>query len=310
MSVSREFRGIDPPAGVKLPTTAEIIAVCTKRGRRTLRGLAYPSDDRPVCWIKYGNGVTWNEVHALALARQELLRLRSPVAVPAVYHAFEADYVTYIVMEYIHGRTGTQILESTSVPAEREAVYRHMAAGVQELLRIPIPPKAPPSAFDNGVFSHIMFLDLEAPRRYQNTDQLEQHLNVFLEKARSKLRLKGLSNEPMVFCFSDIHPGNFIISDDGRVTIIDFSETSILPCSFAKYAIISSWHNPEYNIAPWIDIPGDEGVENTYALFEASRKLAPEYPALNLDPSLFYMPGVRVDREQFPLPDPVSEYSQ
>ncbi|EFQ98072.1 hypothetical protein MGYG_08917 [Nannizzia gypsea CBS 118893] len=111
----------------------------------------------------------------------------------------------------------------------------------------------------------------------------------------------------MVFCYTDIHPGNFIISDDGHITIIDFSETSILPSSFARYAVISSYHNPEYKIAPWIDIPGDcdEVAENTFALFESSRKLVMSYhrfceigdrlfgtDPLEVDPSLSCTPGM------------------
>ncbi|EZF78139.1 hypothetical protein H105_00760 [Trichophyton soudanense CBS 452.61] len=161
-------------------------------------------------------------------------------------------------MEYIHGRTGDQILGSTSIPAERKGVYQYMATAIQKLLRIPIPPELPPppppSALNNDVFRLVMFLDTEAPRIYQNADQLELHLNtifitahdicftelLYLHMGSIYEQLKGLSNEPMVFCYGDIHPGNFIINDDGHITIIDFSETSILPSSFARYAIVST----------------------------------------------------------------------
>lgn len=112
----------------------------------------------------------------------------------------------------------------------------------------------PQSALNNDVFRLVMFLDTEAPRIYQNADQLELHLNtifitahdicftelLYLHMGSIYEQLKGLSNEPMVFCYGDIHPGNFIINDDGHITIIDFSETSILPSSFARYAIVST----------------------------------------------------------------------
>ncbi|KAF3480163.1 uncharacterized protein GIQ15_05510 [Arthroderma uncinatum] len=176
-------------------------------------------------------------------------------------------------MEYIPGKSGTQLLEATSEPTEREAVYRQMALGIQELLRIPIPPNPRPTAIDGGLIRHIIFEQQEAPRPYQSVDQLEQHFNLFLQWTKREPKILGLSREPMVFCHSDAWPGNFIINKQGHVTVVDFSEVSILPSSFAKYAITPSVKDHEYSLLPWIDVPSTDGVDNTRALFAATNPM-------------------------------------
>ncbi|KAK2816752.1 hypothetical protein FQN49_008018 [Arthroderma sp. PD_2] len=265
---TKEYRGVEPPAGVHLPTATELLDICTLEDRHPV-GLAYPPK-APVFWIKYGFAVYWNEVVAQAMAHRELQRLGSPVKVPAVFYAYQADSKTYIVMEYIEGRSGAQLLEATSDAAKREAVYRQVAFGIQELLRIPIPPQSRPAAVDGGVIQHLVFSDAEAPRHYQSADQIEQHFNLFLQLAKREPRIQGLSREPMVFNHIDIWPGNIIVDENGVITIIDFAGASILPSSFVKYSLSSSLKNPEYKLLPWVDVPSTEGVDNTKALFAAS----------------------------------------
>jgi hypothetical protein len=68
----------------------------------------------------------------------------------------------------------------------------------------------------------------------------------------------------MVLCYSDLFPGNFIIDDKDTITIIDFSDTSIVPSSFVRYAL---WdHRLGFDISQWVCVPSTDGVDNFEAL--------------------------------------------
>ena len=91
-----------------------------------------------------------------------------------------------------------------------------------------------------------------------------------MERTRKKARLSQLSSEPLVFCFSDIYPSNFIIDPPGSratVTVIDFADASILPSSFARY---SSYDNKFYayteQLSRLVHAPVTDGVDNRAAL--------------------------------------------
>lgn len=55
-----------------------------------------------------------------------------------------------------------------------------------------------------------------------------------------------------------------MIDADNRVTAIDFSDTSILPSSFARFALLAS--KLDVDISQWVHVPVTEGVDNLGAL--------------------------------------------
>jgi hypothetical protein len=70
--VTREYRGLDPPPGIHIPTCTELLHLCTAEHPQGFpTGLAYPQD-APIFWIKYGYSVLWNEVAAQVMAYSEL----------------------------------------------------------------------------------------------------------------------------------------------------------------------------------------------------------------------------------------------
>lgn len=79
-------------------------------------------------------------------------------------------------------------------------------------------------------------------------------------------RVSNLSLEPMVFCFSDVWLGNFIIDQDGGITVIDFADASILPSSFSRFVLLDASDNIRRDISDLVSIPATEGVDNTEAL--------------------------------------------
>ncbi|KAK2877180.1 hypothetical protein FQN49_001375 [Arthroderma sp. PD_2] len=255
----------------------ELLSLCTAENpRHYSMGIPYPPES-PILWIKYGRPVLWNEVPAQVMAYHELRLLRSPARAPAIYYACTIEYKTYIVMEYIPGKTAAQLLEvpgktavelrkGISDPAKREAIFRLVALGIHELHRIPVPPRSRPTAMDGGLIRHGLFDEQEAPRHYQTIDQLEEHLNLFLKITRRKQRVERLAEEPMVFCFSDLWLGNFIIDDQNRVVVIDFGDVSVLPSSFSKFALLPSQNDYPIDISSWVKVPSTDDVDNTEAL--------------------------------------------
>ncbi|KAH8156596.1 hypothetical protein CIB48_g11650 [Xylaria polymorpha] len=271
--INKEFVGIPPPPDVHLPTSSELLDLCpvnTGRGNTTL-----PSDS-PIFWVKYGYAVIWNEVVAQNRAYHELRALGSSVRAPAVFYAFRYKSTVYIVMEYIPGRTARKCIEEAKTEAEKEHVMNQVGLSLSELHRIPIASGSRPAAINGGRIRHELFDEQEAPRHYENVEQLENHLNEFLKLARSTERIVGLSLEPMVFCQSDYWPDNFMIDDAGNPVVIDFSDVSILPSSFASCAAKRSglgFQNIGFNIFERVWFPTTDGVDNTQALLVACGRM-------------------------------------
>ncbi|OBT47015.1 hypothetical protein VE00_02483 [Pseudogymnoascus sp. WSF 3629] len=261
------FVGIKPPPGVHVPEREELLgSICAERSPRS--GFPYPPE-APIFWIKYGFAVYWNDVCGQTVAYDGLRQIGSSVRAPGVYYAFKEDISTYIVMEYIPGKTAKQCLGETQDEAEKEKVYRSMAFAVSELHRIPIPKSRRRLAAISGErFRHNIFeFDLQATRHYENTQQFQNHINTFLRLTKRENLVHGLHQEPLVFCQADIYHGNYMIDADNRVTAIDFAESSIVPSSLAKFS--ARFHNLGVHISQWVDVPATEGIDNTEALLAA-----------------------------------------
>ncbi|KFY10226.1 hypothetical protein V492_05124 [Pseudogymnoascus sp. VKM F-4246] len=249
------YVGIKPPLGVHVPEREELLSsICKKDEPRA--GFPYPPE-APAFWIKYGYAVYWNEVCAQTVAYDGLRQIQSSVRAPGVYYAFQEGIVTYIVMEYIPGKTALQLLEETHDKVEKEA---HSIG----------------SAISGGRIRHTIFEDDDvAPLHFESAQHFEDIANAYLERAYvGDIRIHGLARDPMVFCQSDLYPGNFIIDADNRVTAIDLAKTSILPASFAKFAVAYYRHGyGGVDISPWVYFPGTEGIDNTRALGTLTSRL-------------------------------------
>ncbi|KAI0466900.1 kinase-like domain-containing protein [Xylaria cf. heliscus] len=279
--IDKEYVGIPPPPNAKLPTSSEILALCPAE---TARGNTALPSNSPVFWVKYGYSVFWGEVVAQHKAYHELRRLGSPVRAPGVFYAFRYEGTVYIVMEYIPGKTAKKCIADAQTEAEKEHVMNQVGLSLSELHRIPIPPGSRPAAIDGGRIRHELFDEQKAPRHYENVEQLQNHLNEFLKCMRSAERITNLSLEPMVFCQSDYWPENFMIDDTGCAVVIDFSDVSILPSSFASCAAKRNGYGFKslgFNIHDRVWFPTTDGVDNTDALHVACGRMPIGWAALS-----------------------------
>lgn len=133
----------------------------------------------PVCFVKYGLSVDWNEPLAQHMAQSGLASMgESGVRAPIVYYAFRYRNTTVIAMEYIRGHTVLDIRKNADA-AILKRTSDMVANAITTLARIPVPAGCRPSAIDNGRPRHILFDQLTqiAPRHYENARQLEEHIN-------------------------------------------------------------------------------------------------------------------------------------
>lgn len=90
----------------------------------------------------------------------------------------------------------------------------------------------------------------------------------------------------MVFCYSDVWLGNFIIDEDGRVIVVDFADSSILPSSFSKFVLLD-WEKIKRDISALVKVPTTDGVDITLALCAAAGPIV-------MGPSSFVTTGRRI----------------
>ncbi|KAK2609345.1 hypothetical protein QQS21_002126 [Conoideocrella luteorostrata] len=288
--MNKEWYGSAVPAHITtpLPTPAELIHLCNKtHSYGYTSSLAYPPDAKsPTFWIKYGRSVVWNELASTKMAHDGLRSLGSPVKAPAVYYGCRVAirhknnptkmpaFRTYLVMEYIQGKTADQLLQDASNDEKaKDCIYEQIAFALSELHRIPVPEGSRPAAVNGGRIRHELFDDNEAPLHYRNVTELEEHFNIFLSMTKARCRVENLAKEPMVFCYSDVWLGNFLIDNEGSITMVDFEDASILPSSFSRFILVGTRDKINRDIRDMVVVPTTKGIDNTSALFAVARPM-------------------------------------
>ncbi|KIY48815.1 hypothetical protein FISHEDRAFT_14308, partial [Fistulina hepatica ATCC 64428] len=206
------------------PSKDQIIRLCSEKGFNS-NGLTYPPNERPIAYIKYGIAVTMGEAQA------QLLAFQSSARVPRIYHAFEHDQVTYIVMEYIDGTTVGDWLRVHRDDIDRDWIHGEVANAVSQMLGFAVPKDAPPGPIGGGPPRHSFFKDYVAPRSYASVEDLEKHINKIIDRTAWKDRV-DFSRDRLIFYYSDINDRNFLITKDHELYVIDFQDTGFLPESF------------------------------------------------------------------------------
>lgn len=175
MALHNEYISKSKPV---LPNAKGIMALCREKGCGC-NGFAYPSNG-PIAYIKYGYTVTVGEMQTQRYVynafRQMTNGSGSSVKVPEIYHAFECEDQTYIVMEYVHGKTVGAWLRDSSGET-RDWVYDQVAKAINQLLRVPVPSGSRPGPVGGGCIQHYFFRDKVAPKEYNSVSDLQNHIN-------------------------------------------------------------------------------------------------------------------------------------
>ncbi len=178
MKLPNPYVGTTPPSGIRVPDPDELIHnICSEWSPRA--NFAYPPD-APTFWIKYGFAVGWNEVCAQVMAYEGLQQLESEVRAPAVFYAETIRTnppATYIVMEYIPGKTAGQCLAEAQDDQAEELLARSVSLAISELYRIPVDPGTRPAAISGDKIKYDPVWEFGAPLHYENVQQMEDHFN-------------------------------------------------------------------------------------------------------------------------------------
>lgn len=208
-------------------------------------GCAYPADS-PLIYIKYGhNGETLRDSEARTQQWAfDALKMKVPpeerrhIHIPEIYRVFEFDEWTYILMEYIPGKTLLQIMENWQAYSELADKYAdQIAAGLRLLLSLPVPEDAAPGPVGGGLVRHALYQDHRAPIEYDSVDMMEKHLNKVATMITDKAPTVKLERE-LHLVFADLYEGNFKFTEDGDMYFVDLKQASFLPLSFMSYALI------------------------------------------------------------------------
>ncbi|KAF8313481.1 hypothetical protein DL93DRAFT_2228540 [Clavulina sp. PMI_390] len=174
----------------------------------------------------------------------------------------------YIVMEHIQG----------AQPAK--SAPQQVAEALQWLHSVPAPPGVVIGTVGGGPARHKVFKDYEAPLIFANPSAIAAYLNkalTILPRSSPGPSPVDFSNEPIIFSQSDMHPGNFIIDQNGELWLIDFESITLLPESFAKYTVLSSVMGkeiPEQLGWSWDAMPNGKSMSRARTMLWMTQRLA------------------------------------
>ncbi len=191
--------------------------------------------------IKYGGMGRATEAYNM-----EYVRRRTRINIPTVHLVFYHAGRTYIVMDYIRGRTLQDIWTSVST-SQRLEWASQLAAIIAQLRALPSTHYTRPGPLNPSMESKCegQWLTIFGAGPFQSYRDLATWLNRKLSIAR-RGGGKEISAYPMfedtghlVFTHQDLAARNLIVGDDGRLWVIDWELAGWYP-EYFEYACIAS----------------------------------------------------------------------
>ncbi|KAJ6618815.1 kinase-like domain-containing protein [Mycena sp. CBHHK59/15] len=189
-------------------------------------------------------------VHATEAFNMEFVRAHTGINVPAVHLVFARAGVTYIVMDYIRGRTVQEAWDSLDGP-QRHSVVSQVASALAELRSLPPSTIPGPCGSDGKSKLRGRYFTDYGAGPFRTHHDLAAWLNAKLLVARktNANAAEGRSafdgSRALVFTHHDIAPRNLIIDDGGRVWLIDWELSGWYPEYFEYACIVSDVGVPE-----------------------------------------------------------------
>src|SRR5271168_4813366 len=157
-----------------LPSEDEVVSLCRPQENRT-NGIRYGED----LWIKFGQEIFKDEVYAQMYAFKHVDR--SIISIPEVYHWFQRDGRTYILMEFIEGEDLGQYLKRN--PSQSEKWDAAVFAAVKNLWEFPVPKDAKPGPLGGGMLSSPFWGQYPVDQTFQSMEELESWMNGKLQRS-------------------------------------------------------------------------------------------------------------------------------
>ncbi|KAI1793714.1 hypothetical protein LXA43DRAFT_885195, partial [Ganoderma leucocontextum] len=188
----------------------------------------------PRFWVKYGeDSVIRGEGRTQALVAGVVnANPASVVRVPNVHLGFSRRKRGYIVMDLGQGATIAQR------KSHKGNYYKNdidaVAAAVQQLINVKMPPGTAPGPVGGGPIGHDFFVDCLSTIVYPTVGHLEAQINEVLRPLGNGLCVDFQTDaaDGLVLCPSYPNDSNFMIDREGKLWAIDFGPTCFLPSSF------------------------------------------------------------------------------
>ncbi|KAM3496938.1 hypothetical protein MY10362_009692 [Beauveria mimosiformis] len=218
-------------AKLQIPSREVIEALCIVKGPYT-NHLDY--SDR--IWVKYGTTVRMAE----AAMQQYVYEHADPrvVRVPQVFDAFtitrpDGASVTHIVMENVEGDDFAAYSKLDAQVAEQ--ALERIANAVRHIWDLPLPPNAAIGPLGHEAPVDRFFSDVGSDRSFNNVIELQDWINIKLDKARRPDRVE-LQGERLSICHCDLTPFNIRMGEP--IAIIDWGFAGIYPRAFEEFALL------------------------------------------------------------------------
>ncbi|EPE26291.1 Protein kinase-like (PK-like) [Glarea lozoyensis ATCC 20868] len=214
----------------EIATENEIVAFCTDAGNALIGGISHGNQVVKIsskAVVKFGIGVKQkegrNQTRAYELIDQNI------VCVPVVYRCFMRGYVGYIVMEYMNGRPLEKLEESSLIQRIKDIMaYLATIRGSSPEVFFEKSYSPVPGPLCGGAPAGLLW-DESEETIFHTIEALERWFNRRLRKEDTKVRF---SDYELVLCHLDIAPRNFILLDDGSISLLDWQSAGFYPRIF------------------------------------------------------------------------------
>ncbi|KAK6516394.1 hypothetical protein TWF506_006304 [Arthrobotrys conoides] len=201
-------------------TDAELAQLCHNEDRNLIDRNVVKISNEAV--IKFGYcRPDPEEAENLRMAAAILDPIATLVRVPKFYRYFTHESRSYLVMEYIEGRTPSES-EYEALAEEMNGVLRHFRT---------LPTGSQPGPFNGGI-SRGYFWDRDRPN-FQTIEQLEDWINTRL-LVDPKVSFQA---SDLVFSHLDVALRNIIRKADGTLYLIDWEAAGYYPKCFELAAL-------------------------------------------------------------------------
>ena len=153
------------------PTHDEIVDSCAKYGPNR-NGICIRVAGKRF-WVKYGkDSIIRGEGRMAGIVNADPASI---VRVPKVHHGFSREKRGYIVMDFVQGVTIAE-RKSPKGNYDRNDI-KAVAAAVQQLINIKMPPGTAPGPVGGGRIGHDPFVDCLSTFKYPTVGHLETQIN-------------------------------------------------------------------------------------------------------------------------------------
>ncbi|KAK7425968.1 hypothetical protein QQZ08_007550 [Neonectria magnoliae] len=192
---------------------------CNARGH-AISGFAYPPE-KPVIFIKFRGNLERGrdaEARTQVWAYEALQRLptsdRQAIKIPKVYRTVDLVTWTFILMEYVPGKTFQDFIDENSeaFDATEDPYLGMIERALKLFLSFPVPQDVSPGPYGGGLIRHPLFKGFKSTIEYQTVDQLEKHINKLATWVSKDAPTLTFERE-LRFVFSDLYGGNFLFTE-------------------------------------------------------------------------------------------------